>query len=109
MGVRSRHRAEKKPVSRWQATLDHALCTLGSAKFHDATDIDARRLLQQEVNSLSQAYMSRSVPAMFDKLRTVIENLDSFSKCIDVYVNADPRVAAIVWGSLRLLLNVSTT
>jgi hypothetical protein len=33
--------------------------------------------------------------------------MKSFGTIIDVFINSNPRVAAIIWGSLKLLVEVS--
>lgn len=40
------------------------------------------------------------------KVETVAKSIHHYSKCIDIICQSHPEYAALVWGSLRLLLQV---
>jgi len=41
------------------------------------------------------------------RLHTLLESVQQFSVIVDTFVSSDPRVAALVWGSIKLALLVS--
>jgi len=42
------------------------------------------------------------------RVQQFLETLQRFSPIIDTFVSSDPKVSALVWGSLRLLIMVGT-
>ena len=94
------------PTQLWQETLTSARDQLGSKGYTFATETRSREALQKHMQNLSAAYMEQTIPKLFHRMSPFINNLHSFSTAIDTYVNAKPEVTALLWGSLKVILNV---
>lgn len=57
-------------------------------------DLDAKNAQRQ----------SRCIAA---RVQTVLDSVQSFSSIVETYVSSNPKIAAIVWGSVKLALLVS--
>lgn len=79
---------------------------LGSAtESRDTNGITADDLFVTAVESLQKTKKRRGPFAL--TLVKVCENLHRFSRAIDTFVQYDPTVASLVWGSVRVLLQAS--
>ena len=66
--------------------------------------VDARELMATAISSYGKLNRKRSPVAT--TLIQIYKNLLQYSKAIDVFVQYDPTIAVLVWGSIRVLLQV---
>ena len=67
-----------------------------------------------DVLSIVESELAKKEPKSGSRRATVINSIvyfarmvDSYAKALDVYVNKSPEVASVVWGSCRVVLQVS--
>lgn len=63
--------------------------------------------LLTEIHALKSARMSKTWKESFDRLKKIIAGLNDFVTVATWATGMDGKVPAMVWGSIRLLLNVS--
>lgn len=102
----SKQTKASQPEEPWQVTVTTARAQLGSKGYAFATEINSRQELQEVMQNLSVANMKRGVPKFFVRMSPFIANIDSFTTAIDVFVSSKPDVAALVWGTLKVILTV---
>ena len=69
-----------------------------------AKKVDARELMLTAISSYRKLNRKRSLVAI--TLIQIYNNLRQYSRVIDVFVQYDPTIAILVWGTIRVLLQV---
>ena len=70
----------------------------------DGPKVDACELMTAAITSYWKLGRKRSPVATL--LIQIFNNLRQYSRAIDVFAQCDPPIAMLVWGSIRVLLQV---
>jgi hypothetical protein len=62
--------------------------------------------LKTEVEKMEQTYKGRKSAKILERMAPFLEKIRSFSGVVDTAIQANPEVAALVWGGLKLTLEV---
>ena len=71
-------------------------------KIKSIPDADAVLVFTAELDA-SQQHRRRSIAT---RLHSVLESVQQFSAVIDTFVSSNPEIAALVWGSVKLTIQV---
>jgi hypothetical protein len=91
----------------WDEAKSHYLKHLNEQdrlRIKSVTDLDTLMRLTQ---TLRERYSKRKISAYLKRLNPFLAQIRSFSRIINTLVQSHPEVAAIVWGSLAFVLEVS--
>lgn len=58
-------------------------------------------------NALDEKRKDRRLHCMEPRLITFLESVQQFSNVVETFVSSNPRIAALVWGGVKLALLVS--
>ena len=72
-------------------------------KIKSIPDADAVLVFTAELDA-SQQHRRRSIAT---RLHSVLESVQQFSAVIDTFVSSNPEIAALVWGSVKLTIQVT--
>lgn len=53
-------------------------------------------------------YKNRFIPKLLARLDSTFQQLSFFAKSISIYVQSNPEISALIWGSVCVLLEVRT-
>jgi hypothetical protein len=59
------------------------------------------------VDDLQKKYSNKRMIKFLRRCHRIIDHLKPFSKAIDVFVQSDPTVSCLLWGSIRVVLEVN--
>jgi hypothetical protein len=68
--------------------------------FQVKTSDDLVRIVAQ----MQTTNASKPLPRMLTRLAPFLSVMRSFSSVVDTFINSNPSIAALVWGSVKLLL-----
>jgi hypothetical protein len=68
--------------------------------------VNSQQDLLNRMRALETKYSSKRVVRGLKRTHTLIAQLYSFTKIINIVVQSDPNIAALVWGPLALILEV---
>lgn len=72
------------------------------------TKVTAPEGLRDVVERLTQSYSKHRVPRFLSRCHRIIESLRPFMAAVDVFVQVDQGIACLVWGSIRVVLEVKS-
>jgi len=59
------------------------------------------------MNEIGEKYKQKGVPKTLSRLQPMILNLKAFEGVIGTFTQSNPEIANLVWGSMRVLLEIS--
>ena len=62
--------------------------------------------VKQLVDKLATGYRKSALPRFLERCNHIIDNLRPFMAAVDVFVQSDPTIASLVWGSIRSIIGV---
>ena|SRR2546421_7007179 len=71
------------------------------------TEVTSLEELVERASKLKAKYRKHRIVALLRKIHPFLAQLRSFSRIINTLVQSHPEVAALVWGSVSLILEVS--
>jgi hypothetical protein len=74
-------------------------------KIKTIPDADAVLMFTAQLDYSSRSRKGRSIAT---RLHSVLQSVREFSAIIDTFVSSHPEIAALVWGSVRLTMEVRT-
>lgn len=63
--------------------------------------------LNKSIKQLQKKYSAKRSTRWFTKLEPIVAHLRTFSSAIGYFTQADPTISSLVWGSIKLVLDVS--
>ena len=97
---------ESQLVSIWnQSRAFYAALLTDQERLRLETVGDQERLLDL-VHDLKKRYESKIVVTSLRRIQVFVVQLKSFSRVINIFVQSDPKVAALVWGPVALIIEV---
>ena len=90
----------------WEAAFVRCRACLqpkDAAKILQVTSYDE---LLESLSKLQQEHEKRVFSRILNRIEPFLLSLKSLSKIIDTFVSAKPDVAALIWGGLKLTLEV---
>jgi hypothetical protein len=70
--------------------------------------VDSKEELVDFVSGLERRYQSRKSTRFLLRCRKIIECLSPFMVAVDVFVQVNPAIGSIVWGGIRVILQVGS-
>ncbi|ENH69796.1 hypothetical protein FOC1_g10009296, partial [Fusarium oxysporum f. sp. cubense race 1] len=95
----------------WASAVKAFQSTLSTEEYRKLEAIDCPEKLETELQKSRDSYTSRRVPRLLKRLEPFLLQLNFFTQSINIFVQSKPEIAALVWGSLHVLLqaNLSET
>lgn len=75
-------------------------------KIKSIPDADAVLVFTAQLDSSQQHRRGRSIAT---RLHSVLQSVREFSAVIDTFVSSNPQIAALIWGSVKLTIQVCGT
>jgi hypothetical protein len=75
------------------------------AKIHAVPNADSIFVFTAQLDSVNRSRRGRSVGS---RVSTFLQSVRDFCSVIDTFVSSNPQIAALVWGSVKLTMLVSS-
>lgn len=92
--------------SAWIKAQDTYLASLTSSQIRSIRSITTQSELLNTTKEYRRRYSSGGFAKFLDRVNPFLAQLNSFSNIIKIFVSSDPNFAALVWGSVALVLEV---
>ena len=89
----------------FEATLDETQ----RGEFQKLSAQPHARAVVQFTAELDRKNAERRSRCIAARLHPVLETVQQYSRVVDMFVSSNPKVAALLWGSIKLTLHVSPT
>ncbi|KAK0667514.1 disease resistance protein RFL1 [Cercophora samala] len=93
--------------SLWDNALSEFKCALSPDQFQRLHAVRAVDDVAPELFRRSAQYKNRSLPQLLDRLDSTFQKLNFFSKSVSIYVQSNPEISALIWGSIYVLLELA--
>ena len=90
----------------WQDALSHFKTLLREDEYAKVVSISCPEDLTAQVRHLSERYKRRRVSRVLRRMDQFFIELGRFSHVINMYVQADTKVSALVFGTTYMILEV---
>lgn len=90
----------------WQTAFERCRRKLTAKDLANILQINTYDELTQSISVLRKSYKQRTVSRALNRLTPLLSNLQSFHGVIDTTVQANPEIAALIWGGIKLALEV---
>lgn len=97
-------RAEDILQDIWRKAVSDFKSELSPEQFRKLERINGPDQLVEELSSSNSAYLDHRIPRLFQKLDPLLQQLKFFTQSISILVSSHPQFAALVWGSICVLL-----
>ncbi|KAJ8133572.1 hypothetical protein O1611_g62 [Lasiodiplodia mahajangana] len=95
------------PESLWLETYDRCLQKLPPKDVSKILQVTSYEELKDAVSSNNQNLMNSTLPRMITKIEPFLSSIRQFFSCIDTFVSSNPQIAALIWGSIRFLFELT--
>jgi hypothetical protein len=92
----------------WNQAHAYYYASLNDRERRQVEQVGSQQSLLAYTRKLEKQYSSYRVSQYLTKMQTFVAQLVSFSAIINIFVQSDPHISALVWGPLALILEVST-
>jgi hypothetical protein len=89
-----------------EAKAFHAASLTSREKKH-VTEVTSLERLIEKASKLKTRYRKHRLVVLLGKINPFLAQLRSFSRIINTLVQSHPEIAALVWGSVSLILEAS--
>ena len=93
----------------WLAAVAQYGVTLSEDELQKIENIKDRNALLSTTQERQDQYNKRGIVSILGQLRPFLETVDSFSRVVNIFLQVDPGIFALVWGSISLILEVRFT
>lgn len=100
--------AEASIQDAWLAAFQRTLAKLSSEDRAIMLNIPTYGDLRDYMENLQQSTSTRLVTRFLARIQGLLLNLKAFTEVIDVAIQSNPSIAALIWGGLKLVLEVSS-
>ena len=90
----------------WNQAKKQYTASLKPKELEILTSISSKSELLTETWHLQTRYGERRASRSLERIYPFLAGIESFSEVINVFVSSDPKIAAIVWGSLCFIFKV---
>jgi len=90
----------------WNDAWAHYKETLSSKQLEQLLQTRDYNSLLDKTRSLRERYNERGTTRAFDRINRFLSTINTFSEVVKVFLQADPRVFALIWGSVSFVLEV---
>jgi hypothetical protein len=99
--------AKRIHITPWQEAIDQLQKILEPDEYQELSRIQSLEDMIEATQKQTAWYQKRRLPRLMSRLQPMIEVVRSFSGAIDMFVQANPSISALVWGSLKFVFEVS--
>ncbi|KAF2171407.1 hypothetical protein M409DRAFT_50853 [Zasmidium cellare ATCC 36951] len=90
----------------WVQAIDQYLKTIPREKLKQVKSINSEHSFLELSRKLKDRYATHEVTQLVQRVSPFLTRLHSFSEVIRTFINANPEIASLVWGSVFLVLEV---
>lgn len=90
----------------WSEAIERFRQNVKPEAFAQVVEVRSLENLMKTLSDYKQRYQGKKLPILISRSLPFLENLRSFCGVIDTMIQANPTIAALVWGSLKLILDV---
>lgn len=101
-------KANEQLESIWKAAQAKYEKTLSAKELKQIKSVSTKEALLDEAERLNRKYHSRKSARSLTRIHPVIAQIESFSAVIKTFIQADPGVTALVWGSIFFIIELAT-
>lgn len=91
----------------WKDAIESYQSNLTASQYQKLRAIGSFDNLRDELAKGQAAYRKRTIPRLLARLDPFFKQLKFFSEAISILVSSNPEIAALVWGSIYMVLEVS--
>lgn len=91
----------------WEAAFVRCRACLQSKDAAQILQVTTYDQLLESLSKHQQEHKKRVISRALNRLEPFLLNLKSLSAIIDTFVSAKPDIAALIWGGIKLTLEVS--
>lgn len=91
----------------WKDATESFQSNLTASQYQKLLAIGNLENLRDELARGEAAYKKRTIPRLLARLDPFFKQLKFFSEAISILVSSNPEIAALVWGSIYMVLEVS--
>ena len=99
--------AKSEVLSDWQTALQECRSQLKPEEIKRMSPVTSYEDLQSSVAVLEKDFRKRQIPKVLSRIEPYLSNLRSFQGVVDSAVQAKPDLAALMWGGIKLVLEVN--
>lgn len=106
--IKNNYKHFPKVMSRedWNKSLETLQRQLGEAEYEKLIQIPDFETFNSHIEKLCTAYADRTVTRCIRGLDSSFQSLRTFVMVVSTMVQANPAIAALVWGSILAVLQV---
>lgn len=90
----------------WEAAFVRCRACLQPKDAIQILQITTHEQLLKSLSELEQHHKKRLVPRILSRIEPFLLNLKSLNGIIDTFASVKPNVAALIWGSIKLTVEV---
>jgi hypothetical protein len=90
----------------WVAALERYLASLRPREILKIEAVTSQQSLLERAKELQKRYGERRITRRLEQVNPFLTTLHSFSEVVKVFLQSDPTVSALVWGSICFVLEV---
>ena len=95
---------EFEPI--WAAAQERYLASLKPKEIQKIEAVTSLQLLLKRAKELQKRYSEQRIMRRLEQVNPFLTTLHSFSEVVKVFLQSDPTVSALVWGSICIVLEV---
>ena len=99
--------AKSEALDDWHTALQECRSRLKPEEIRRIAPVRSYEDLQSSVAILEKDYRKRRISKALSRIEPYLSNLRSFQGVIDTAVQAKPDLAALMWGGIKLVLEVN--
>lgn len=102
---------ENQLQAAWEQAKQNYIATLSPKEVRAIENVGSMDDLTEKISTLQQGYQNTSsggvpLPNLLTRAEPLILQLQSFSAIIGTFIQSNPDIAALIWGSLAFVLEV---
>ena len=90
----------------WVAALERYLASLKPKEIRKIEAVTSQQSLLERAKELQKRYGERRITRRLEQVNPFLTTLHSFSEVVKVFLQSNPTVSALVWGSICFVLEV---
>jgi hypothetical protein len=90
----------------WAAALGRYRASLKPKEIQKIEAVTSHQSLLERAKELQKRYSERRITQRLEQVNPFFKTLHSFSEVVKIFLQSDPTVSALVWGSIYFVLEV---
>lgn len=90
----------------WVAALERYLASLKPKEIQKIEAVTSQQSLLERAKELQKRYGERRITRRLEQVDPFLKTLHSFSEVVKIFLQSNPTVSALVWGSIYFVLEV---